>query len=413
MRDISRRRFLKTSAGVGLVGVAGCGGAGGDGSTPGPGGTPPPGASPGEPPPMGSSPPANPPPTGGGGQPPAGGGQPPAGGGPPPAGNMPPQTTNPPPQTTQPPPQTTNPPPPTTNPPPPQTEPPRAGTMLMRPLGNTGLMISVVGFGGGSRYLMAGEAEAERMIHRAIELGVTYFDTAFSYGDNQDSQKRYGKYLIPMYRSRITLTSKIQDRTAAGAQRQLDLTLQALGTDKLDILHFHAIGSKAEVDRIVGPGGALEVYRRAKQQGIIRFIGVSGHSTGAILVDALQRIEPDVVMCPQNAAREAGFTDLVLSHGKANGIGLLGMKVTAQDALMRAGVTGPQLLRYSLSLPVSAMIVGMRSMAVLESCCSIGRAFTPMTEAEMGALNTKYASLDLGRCLPYRRRGYADGGCYA
>src|SRR4029453_12895525 len=112
---------------------------------------------------------------------------------------------------------------------------------------------------------------------------------------------------------------------------------------------------------------ALETYRQAKAQGIIKNIGVSGHSTGAILVNALSRIKPDVVMCPQNAAREAGFTDMVLSYRKANGIGLLGMKVTAQDALMRNGVTPQQLLRYSLSLPVSAMIVGMRSMAVLEA----------------------------------------------
>jgi uncharacterized protein len=340
------------------------------------------------------------------------GGPPPTGGQPPtgqPPGNQPPQTTP-----TQPPAggEPNNPPPSNPTTPQPPVEQPK-GPMLMRPLGNTGLMISAVGFGGGSRYLMAGEAEAEKMIHRAIELGVTYFDTAISYGSNQASQKRYGKYLVPMYRSRITLVSKIDDRTAAGAKRQLDLTLQALGTDKLDILHFHAIGSKADVDRIVGPGGALEAIRQAKEQGIVRFIGVSGHSTGPILVDALQRIKPDVIMCPQNAARESGFTDMVLAHGKQNGIGLLGMKVTAQDALMRNGVTGPQLLRYSLSLPVSAMIVGMRSMAVLESCCAIGRAFTPMPEAEMAQLSAKYAALDMGRCLPYRRRGYRDGHCFA
>jgi aryl-alcohol dehydrogenase-like predicted oxidoreductase len=400
MRDISRRRFLKASvAGVGLAGV-GCG-AGTDG-TPGQGGTVPP---------AGNSPDPMPPPSGGGqppmgGQPPTGG-QSPTGGQPP--GNQPPQTTP-----TQPPPgsEPNNPPPTNPTTPQPPVEQPK-GPMLMRPLGNTGLMISAVGFGGGSRYLMAGEAEAERMIHRAIELGITYFDTAFSYGSNQASQKRFGKYLVPMYRSRITLVSKIDDRTAAGAKRQLDLTLQALGTDKLDIVHFHAIGSKADVDRIVGPGGALETLRQAKQQGIVRFIGVSGHSTGAILLDALQRIKPDVVMCPQNAAKEAGFTDTVLSHGRQNGIGLLGMKVTAQDALMRNGVTAPQLLRYSLSLPVSAMIVGMRSMAVLESCCAIGRAFTAMPEAEMAQLNAKYAALDMGRCLPYRRRGYRDGHCFA
>jgi uncharacterized protein len=385
MRQFSRRGFLKVSvAGVGLAGCAG-GGDDGQGMRP---------AAPGEPPP--STPPPSPPP---------GGMSPP---------NTAPPTSNPPGQTTQPPGQTTQ--PPTTQPPatepPPATQPP-AGPMLLRPLGATGLMVSAVGFGGGSQFLRAGEAEAEMMIHKAVELGINYFDTAISYGSAQASQKRYGKHLVPMYRNRIVLVSKIDDRTGEGAKRQLDLSLQALGTDHLDIMHLHHIDSIAEVDRIMAKGGAYEVAMQAKAQGMVKFIGVSGHSTGAILINALSRIKPDVVMCPQNAAREAGFTDMVLTYGKQNGIGLLGMKVTAQDALMRNGVTPQQLLRYSLSLPVSAMIVGMRSMAVLESCTSIARDFKPLTEAEMAMLNARYAMLDMKRCLPYRRQGYSDGVCYA
>jgi uncharacterized protein len=396
MAEISRRGFLKVSiAGVGVAGGA----CGGDDR--------PPGSAPG-----GSS--VDPDQTSG--RPPAGSGS----GAPPAQTQPPPGQTQPPPGQTQPPPQ----PPPTQTMPPGQTpaqppgqQPPpsevKPGAMPTRMLGNTGLQISVVGFGGGSRYLMAGEAEAERMIHRAIELGVTYFDTAFDYGANQASQKRYGKYLVPMYRNRIVLVSKIEDRSAAGAKRQIDLTLKALGTDHVDILHFHAVGSIGDVDQIVAKGGALEAVLAAREQKLVRFIGVSGHSTGAILVDALKRIKPDVIMCPQNAAREAGFTDSVLAYGKQNGIGLLGMKVTAQDALMRNGVTPQQLLRYSLSLPVSSMIVGMRSMDVLESCASVAKDFKPLTDPEMAALNAKYASIDMGGCLPYRQRGYRDGICYA
>jgi predicted aldo/keto reductase-like oxidoreductase len=216
-----------------------------------------------------------------------------------------------------------------------------------------------------------------------------------------------------MYRNRVVLVSKIDDRSGEGAKRQLDRSLEALGTDHLDILQFHHIDSIAEVDRIMAPGGAYEVAMQAKAQGMVKFIGVSGHSTGAILINALSRIKPDVVMTPQNAARDGGFTDMVLSYGKQNGIGLLGMKVTAQDALMRNGVTPQQLLRYSLSLPIAAMIVGMRSMAVLTSCTTIARDFKPLTEAEMSMLNARYAMLDMQRCLPYRQRGYSDGVCLA
>ena len=129
--------------------------------------------------------------------------------------------------------------------PPPGKMPPGAmgpAGMPQRALGKTGLMVSIVGFGSGSQYLRASEAEAERLIHRAVELGINYFDTAISYG-NGASQVRLGKYLVPTYRDRIVLVSKIDDRTGEGAKRQLDLTLTNLKTDKLDILHFHHIDS--------------------------------------------------------------------------------------------------------------------------------------------------------------------------
>jgi aryl-alcohol dehydrogenase-like predicted oxidoreductase len=380
MSEISRRDFLRASVvGAGAVVAAeGCGDGGpGAGSS----GTPP------DPSPTGTRPPSAPPGAG-----------------------TPPPTD---PIVTQPPTQPTTPPammPPPTGPMPPST----MGTagMPLRALGKTGVMVSIVGFGSGSQYLRAGEAEAEQLLHGAVELGINYFDTASNYG-NGDSQKRLGKYLVPQYRSKVLLVSKIIDRTAEGAKRLLDETLTNLGTDKIDILHFHEIASSADVDRILGKGGAYEVYQRAKEQGVIRFIGLTGHSSGAILVDALRRIKPDVTMCPQNAARELGFTDMVIPHAQQNGIGMCGMKVTAQDALIRNNVKPEELVRYSLSLPVSSMIIGMRSLAVLESCATIARTLKPLTAPEMMQISGKLAALDLRRCLPYRRHGYRDGACWA
>jgi uncharacterized protein len=402
MSEFSRRKFLKASVvGVGVgVTVEGCGGEGEPPApaeptppgapspmSPGPGAPPAPGA--GNPSPEGMSPPAQPPGTGA--QPPAP--QPPAG---------------------QPPTDPGQTPPPGMRPPPGKMPPGQMGPagMPQRALGNTGLMVSIVGFGSGSQYLRASEADAERMIHRAIELGINYFDTAISYGGG-NSQIRLGKYLVPMYRDRVVLVSKIDDRTGEGAKRQLDRTLTNLKTDRLDIVHFHHIDSMNDTNRIMATGGAFEVLMRAKEQGIVKFVGLSGHSTATILLDALRRIKPDVMMCPQNAAREAGFTDMVIPHGQQNGIGLLGMKVTAQDALLNRGVQAEELVRYSLSLPVSAMIIGMRSMAVLDSCANVARTLKPLSAAEMMSLNGRLASLDTQRCFPYHRRGYRDGVCFA
>lgn len=395
MSDFTRRRFLKGSmVGVGVTTtVAGCND---DGST----------AS--SPPPRHTEDPVTPP------GPPSGGGQPPApmgmnpGTNPPPT-MQPPPTGNPPPGMQQPPPNM--PPPPAMEPPPMTGMPPTMmGTagMPLRALGKTGLMVSIVGFGSGSQYLRASEADADRIIQRAIELGINYFDTAASYG-NGASEKRLGKYLVPRHRAKIVLVSKSMERTAEGAKRELDTTLQNLGTDKLDIFHFHELGSMRDTDAIMAKGGAYEVYARAKEQGVIRFIGLTGHSTSAILIDAMKRIKPDVMMCPQNAAREAGFTDMVIPFGQQAGIGLLGMKVTAQNGLLRNGVTAEELVKYSLSLPVSSMIIGMRSLAVIDSCATIAKSLKPLTPAEMMDISGKLASLDLRRALPYHRWGYRDG----
>jgi uncharacterized protein len=398
MSDISRRKFLKASVvGVGVGVVEGCGSDGQPAAGMPPGTDEPPGTPPG----VGANPApgAMPPPQPTPGQPPAGAAQPPAGSGSPPA--QPPEPGQPPP-------------PPGMQPPPGKMPPGMMGPagMPQRALAKTGLMVSIVGFGSGSQYLRASEAEAERLIHRAIELGITYFDTAISYGSGA-SQVRLGKYLTPTYRNRIVLVSKIDDRTAEGAKRQLDRTLTNLKTDKLDILHFHHIDSMNDTNRIMAAGGAYEVMMQAKEQGIVRFVGLSGHSSATILIDALRRIKPDVMMCPQNAARESGFSDMVIPFAQANNIGLLGMKVTAQDALLNRGVQAEELVRYSLSLPVSSMIIGMRSLSVLESCASLAKALKPLTPMEMMSLNGRLASLDMPRCLPYHRRGYRDGTCFA
>lgn len=295
---------------------------------------------------------------------------------------------------------------------------PEPGVLPVRPLGMTGLMSTVLGFGGGSRYLMVtDEAEAERMIDRAIELGVRYFDTAWTYGSNQESNKRYGKYLVPKYRNRVILVNKFEARDAETVKRQFEQSLKYLGTDHIDVLHFHAVTTKEDVDRIVAPNGALKVYQDLKAQGVVRAIGVTGHADSKVMLDALQRIQPDCVMNPQNPGhgKESGrngafFTDDIIPYALKHGIGLLAMKTTGQDGLIgKAGVTAPELVRYAMSLPVASAIVGMRSMEVLESCAQIARTLEPMTADEMAAMRRKVTeATDIGEALPYLTPGYRD-----
>ena len=289
----------------------------------------------------------------------------------------------------------------------------------VRPLGKTGMMPTLFGFGGGSRYLSeTDEAVAERILHRAIELGVRYFDTAYSYGADQLSLRRYGRYLVPQFRDQILIASKTQARDAEAARREVDRMLEALGTDHLDVLHFHAIGNREEVDEIMSKGGAYEVFAELKDSGVIRAIGVTGHADSGVLVYAMEQIEPDCIMCPQNPGHAdasgrngISFGAEVTPYALQHGIGVLAMKTTGQDNLIgKENTSAADLVRYAMSLPVASAIIGMPTLDILEMNADIARNLRPMSEEELDDLRGRLiSSVDMERTVPYLAEGYVDG----
>lgn len=292
------------------------------------------------------------------------------------------------------------------------------GAMPLRPLGKTGKLISIVGFGGGSRYLLQEDLTvAEMMIHRAVELGINYFDTAHSYlkEGKRESQQRYGRFLIPNYRNQITLATKLSARDAETAKRQLEESLADLRTDFVDILHFHGLSGMEEIDRIVASDGALKVYRQWKDEGVIGAIGVTGHGNSEVIAEALKRIEPDVVMCPQNPAHDGNYVGLkfaedVIPYALEHGIGLLAMKTTAQNSLIgKGGATAEELIRYALNLPIASAIIGMPSLQIVESNAAIAKSLAPITEEQRSEIRKKVAYAAIDGTLPYLAAGYIDG----
>ncbi|MBN2314408.1 MAG: aldo/keto reductase [Sedimentisphaerales bacterium] len=297
---------------------------------------------------------------------------------------------------------------------------PRTSTMPLRPLGKMGWMISIVGFGAGSRYLTQKNLDvAERMIHRAVELGINYFDTGFSYmtGDVRESHLRYGRFLTPNYRDRIYLSSKLHARDAETAKRDFEQTLIDLKTDHLDVLHFHGVASSEKIDKILAKDGALSVYRKLKEEGSIRAIGVTGHDS-RVIAEALRRIQPDCVMCPQNPAHanvRRGYKGLdfardVTPYALEHGMGLLAMKTTAQNQLIgKGGVSAEQLVRYALSLPVAAAVIGMPTLEVVESNALIARTLKPMSDPERKKISQQLSDAVADGTLLYTAPGYRDG----
>ena len=182
-------------------------------------------------------------------------------------------------------------------------------------------------------------------------------------------------------------------------------------------MYFHSVDKMEDVDTITGKGGALEAVRRLVDQKVVRFLGMSGHRNADAFIEAIDRIGLDVIMFPINAAHrfpvEANEQDLmqrVLPYALEHDVTVMAMKTTEQDKLIgKGGATGPELVRHAMSQSVSAAVVGMPGIKVLESCCKIAHNFQPMTNQEKADLEKKVAPAVSDGSLYYLRPGYRDG----
>ena len=197
--------------------------------------------------------------------------------------------------------------------------------MEKRVLGRTGAEVSILGLGG---IVVSGIAqeEANRIVSQAVDRGVNYFDVAPSYGDAQD---RLGPALEP-YRSDVFLACKTGQRDKEGARGDLEGSLRALRTDHFDLYQLHGLSTMEDVEKVFGPGGAVETLAAAKQEGKARFVGFSAHSEEAALA-ALERFDFDSVLFPFNfVCWLGGFGPQVMEAAKRAGAGRLALKSVAR-----------------------------------------------------------------------------------
>ena len=155
-----------------------------------------------------------------------------------------------------------------------------------RRLGRTNRMVSCIGFGAGSRYCnwVANEDTMQKHIDHAIKLGITYFDSARSYG-NGLAEERYGKFLVPKYRDRIFLNSKTTQRTYDGVMKEIEISLKTLKTEYLDLYCMHGIDRVEDVDMLLSSAGGYKAFLKLKDEGVVKNIGFSFHKWN----DASQR----------------------------------------------------------------------------------------------------------------------------
>ncbi|RLT42715.1 MAG: aldo/keto reductase [Chloroflexi bacterium] len=262
--------------------------------------------------------------------------------------------------------------------------------MPVRELGKTGLKVSIIGFGGGHFVRpTVDEQLSVRLVHGAIDGGITFMDTAWEY-HNGESERRMGLALHDR-RDKVVLMTKVCARDSATATDQLHESLRRLQTDVIDIWQFHEVNYDNDPELIFQPGGAIEAAVAARQAGKVRFIGFTGHKSPHILQKMLDMdFAWDTCQMPVNVpdAHYRSFQNQILPQLVERGIGTIGMKSLggAGQMITGLGLTADQCRHYALSQPISTLVCGIQSVENLQQDIAIGRSFESLSEAEQARL---------------------------
>ena len=271
-----------------------------------------------------------------------------------------------------------------------QAGPVRPSDLPSRRLGRTGLDVPILALGGHHVGLSGSERNARRLVDAALEEGVRFFDTAESYQAG-NSERWLGSALREV-RSEVLLMSKThspRDRSAESARAHLEGSLLRLGTDYLDLWQLHSTKSAEDVDLAFRPGGAMEYIFEARERGLVRFVGVTGHATPAAHVRALEYWDEgwefDAFQFPINPIdyHQNSFQRQIVDAAVERDIGVIAMKTSADGALVREGVcTHEECLRYVWSLPISVAVVGMERPELVRTNAAVARTGSFMDDAE-------------------------------
>lgn len=285
-----------------------------------------------------------------------------------------------------------------------------AGPLLQRALGKSPLAkrpykddvaLSIIGFGG---IVVVGQEQpvANKTVANAVDVGINYFDVAPSYGRGE-AEEKLGPALEP-FRKNVFLACKTQERKAAGAQRELEQSLRRMRTDRFDLYQFHAVSSMEDVEQILGPGGAAEVFVKARKEGKVRYLGFSAHNAEAAIA-LMDRMPLDSILFPVNFVNYAqgNFGPQILAHAKRNGLARLALKAmayrpwpdgqsrdqrafpkcwyepTSEPGMAKSGI------RFTLSEDVTAAIPP-GDHRLFEMAVEYAQQFQPMTAVERNEL---------------------------
>jgi aryl-alcohol dehydrogenase-like predicted oxidoreductase len=289
-------------------------------------------------------------------------------------------------------------------------------TMPTRNLGKTGYRVGIFSLGGqGALEVGNNDAEAVPIVEKALDLGVNYLDTSSIYGGPDRWSERYIGQVMKTRRAEAFLASKTKERTREGSMRMLEQSFKLLQTDHLDLWQLHDVGTLQDVEEIFAKGGAMEALQQAHDQKLVRYLGITGHHRPDALMELIRRFPFDTVLLALNAAdkHHFSFMESLLPMAVEKQMGIIGMKIPARGRILSAWTPPPiekqqhswegsgaiaktpgtltmrEAMYYTLTLPVSTVIIGCNSVAQLEENVQLARQFTPLSESQMAALSEK------------------------
>lgn len=263
-----------------------------------------------------------------------------------------------------------------------------AAPMPMKTLGKSGLPVSRFCVGG---YHMSrtNVETGVAILHRAMDLGVNFFDSAHKYNDGR-ADEIYGKAFDKSTRKKVLLMSKAHLRDRDSAMKQLEETLRRMNTDYLDLWQCHEVSRHDEVDKIFGPGGSLEAFVKAKKDGKVRHIGFSGHHDPTVHQRMLDGFDGwETVQFPVNLVdpHYLSFIENVIPRVRAKGPGIIGMKSNAIGGIAKNNVAPIQeCLRFSWSHDIDVLVSGVETVEQLEQNIAVLKTLQPMSKAEISAV---------------------------
>lgn len=245
------------------------------------------------------------------------------------------------------------------------------GAMPTRVLSRSGVRVSILTLGAGSRFLGLKHKQSIEMLHRALDLGINFIDTGENSGD-RESERCIGE-VMRTKRHEAFLATKLSQRDCDGAMRALEKSLKRLQTDQVDLLQIHNLGGAEDLANVSVKGGAYEAVIRIRDQKMARFIGITSHCNPQTLGTVLERHDFDCTVMALNAAQRgsaptgmrASFETIALPIAVRNNMGIVAIKAFAQNELTKEA-PAEKLIYYCPSLPVTSVVIGMPTLKILE-----------------------------------------------